>query len=141
MITNLQEYQDLIQRFEHSDLTLDSWHHKEHVAVAVWYLINYSEDEAIDKLRKGIVSLNEQLGIEQTLTSGYHETWTIFFTKMLNRHMANLADQGLDEVKVMNKCIEYLRDFKDVSRQYYSKELILSWEARKGWYPPDLKEL
>lgn len=136
-----RELQQLVERFEGSALTKDEWHHAEHVAVAVWYLAHQSEDNAISKVRRGIQSLNSILGIEQTLTSGYHETWTVFFMKKLNQFLVNEVDPDLPLIERMNSAIEYLKDFRSVSREHYSKDLILSWEARTEWREPDLKPL
>jgi hypothetical protein len=138
---NETEYQKFICDFETGTLSKDEWHHPEHVAVAFWYLINFDEKTAVDKIRAGIQNLNSKYGVQQTPTGGYHETWTIFFAKMLRLHIEQKLDRKCDLIQQMNGAIQYLKDFREVTRQYYSRELIMSWEARTSWKEPDLKPL
>ena len=140
MVENIEDYKSLIKKFEQIQLNLDEWHHSEHVAVGVWYLLHFPKNEAIEKMKNGIKALNAKLGLEQTQTSGYHETWTIFFMLILSKFISNEENKGLNKIQLMNACIQHLSDFRGLSREYYSKEVIMSWEARKSWCPPDLKE-
>jgi hypothetical protein len=89
------EYQICIRAFETGALPKEDWHHAEHLAMAFWYLTHLDEKEAISKIRVGIQNLNSKHGVEQTPTGGYHETWTIFFAKMLNRHINTELDHKL----------------------------------------------
>ena len=133
------EFQLFISDFEAGTLPKSEWHHAEHVAVAFWYLSHLDEENAINRIRSGIQNLNSKHGVSQTLTGGYHETWTIFFSKMLNLYITQDSIKKLPFIERMNSAIQYLTDFRNVTRQYYSRDLIMSWEARTAWRAPDLK--
>jgi hypothetical protein len=133
------EFEEFIAAFESGRLIKQDWHHAEHVAVATWYLLLLPEDEAIQAIAKGIQNLNRHHGVEQTPTSGYHETWTIFFSKILGRYLAQLGHAS--KTDKMNQAINYLRDFKSITFEYYSRDLIMSSDARIKWHEPDLKTL
>jgi hypothetical protein len=135
------EYRSFMSEFEAGTLAKEQWHHPEHVAVAFWYLSRLEEELAIAEICRGIQNLNLNHGVMQTPTGGYHETWTIFFSKVLCRYMGNDLDRDLPLIQQMNCAIIYLSDFRDLTRQHYSRELITSWEARTSWREPDLKSL
>jgi hypothetical protein len=135
------EFRLFIDQFESGALPKTEWHHPEHVAVAFWYLNHLNEEEAVKKIRQGIQNLNLKHGVSQTPDGGYHETWTIFFIKMLKRHMEKNQTKSTSIIELMHPAIHFLKDFREITRQYYSRELIMSWEARVSWKEPDLKLL
>ncbi len=136
-----QEFQDFIHAFENGTLPKEEWHHAEHVAVAFWYLTHCDPETAIFKIRSGIQNLNLKHGVEQTPTGGYHETWTIFFTKILRNFIRRDVDLDLPLIEQLSQAIEFLKDFKGITGEYYSKNLIMSWEARTSWVEPDIKRI
>jgi hypothetical protein len=135
------EFQLFVERFESGSIPKTEWHHAEHVAVAFWYLAHLDEEAAIAKIRQGIKNLNSKHGVPQTLDGGYHETWTVFFAKILRRHIDKESGQHYSLIERMHSSIGFLKNFREVTRQYYSRELITSWEARTSWKDPDLKSL
>ena len=135
------EYHQFIERFESGTLLKGEWHHAEHVAMAFWYLHRLETEAAINKIRMGIQRLNKKHGVVQTETSGYHETWTVFFSKMLSVYMKKRSNSEHALISQLHDAIEWLKDFRTLTREYYSKERIMSWEARTQWLPPDLKSL
>lgn len=136
-----EEYRALIGEFEAGTLPKSEWRHAEHVAVAFWYLVHFDETDAIDRIRHGIQRLNARHGVPQTPTGGYHETWTIFFAKKLARFIGAELDPGLSLIERLDRAVLFLEDFREITRQHYSTELITSWEARTRWQEPDLKKL
>jgi hypothetical protein len=135
------ELQHFIADFESGTLPKHEWHHAKHVAVAFWYLSHLDEKSAIDKIRSVIKNLNSKHGVLQTPTGGYHETWTIFFSILLNRYNKQDSIKKLSPIEQMNSAIQYLTDFREVTRQYFSRDLIMSWEARTAWREPNLMPL
>lgn len=45
---------------------------------SLWYAQQFSEEEALAKLTDAIKNYNISVGTENTDTSGYHETLTVF---------------------------------------------------------------
>ncbi len=124
--------------------------------VAYGYLLKFSEAETIDKLRAGLKKLLNAYGIVTTADAGYHETWTIFFVKLLRGHIesanrlgnqrerhdgAAVVDSDASFADKLQNAVEYLKDFRALTRAHYSESRILSPEARARWVEPDLKPL
>jgi hypothetical protein len=135
------EYAALIARFESQSIPRDEWRHADHVIVAFWYVSRLDEDEAVEKIRTGIQRLNAANGVPQTPTGGYHETWTVFFAKLLRRFVDHDLDRSLPPIAQMEAAIAHLADFRGITRRHYSAERIDSWEARTTWLEPDLLPL
>ncbi len=143
MITKLakvwtsQEIDKLITAFQSATLPRTEWNHDAHLIVALWYLLNYPESQAINRIRYAIQRYNRLCGIKTTKDNGYHETLTMFWVKMLNFSVLNEAkNNGLAEIYPI--LIERLGDVS-LPLKYYSRERLLSWEARINWMEPDLK--
>jgi hypothetical protein len=135
------EFEKFIAKFEAGDFSKEEWRHPQHVAMAFWYLNCFDEVTAIKKICQGIKNLNLNHGVPQTPTGGYHETWSIFFAKILKLFVDEKLDRTLPTIEQMNLSIAFLSDFREISKRYYSRELIMSWEARTQWREPDLCRL
>jgi hypothetical protein len=133
------EILDLVRRFEECRLPNDEWGHREHLTVALYYLGRASLDAATDTIREGILRLNASNGIAQTLERGYHETVTVFFARKIHAFVRDRAAESLAERTAA--VVERFRDYRGTVREHYSRERIMSWEARTGWVEPDLKAL
>ena len=136
-ITSVNQINDLIQRFENGTLPRCDWTHHAHLIVALWYLIHYSQDKAIHYIRNGIQRYNQAIGIKTTKDSGYHETLTLFWVKIVHYY---LATKGTDcsMVDLANGLIECCGN-PNLPLDYYSSDRLMSWEARLNWVEPDLE--
>jgi hypothetical protein len=129
----------LVREFEACSLPRARWTHHAHLVVALWYLMRHEEAEATALIREGIKRYNEACGIKQTKTGGYHETITIFYCRVIRRFLAN-ASPDCTLMMLVNSLIETCGD-KNLPLEYYSRERLMSGEARTGWLEPDLKAL
>jgi len=134
-----EEITDLVAAFESCTLDRGLWTHHAHLTVALWYLIRRPKEEATRLIREGIKRYNEACGVVTTRDSGYHETVTLFYIWLVDDFV-----KGLDEtdsiVETANELINARGD-KTLPLQYYSRERLMSWEARTGWIEPDLRPL
>ena len=130
-----------LNAFEAATIPKEEWHHDDHVVMAFGYLARFDEAVAIEKIKIGIQNLVRTYGVPQTETMGYHETWTIFFSKILAQFMRHELDRTLPLCDQIRNAVSFLKDFKGKTGEYYSRKLILSWTARTSWIPPDLKAL
>ncbi|HEY9655740.1 MAG TPA: hypothetical protein V6C50_09620 [Crinalium sp.] len=129
----------LVQAFEQHTLPRSQWTHTAHLTLALWYLAHYAPSEAIDRMRDGIQQYNAAQGIQQTKNSGYHETITLFWLwvgqwYLADRRVSRLALDAINQF--LERCSDPTLPF-----HYYSRDRLLSWEARTNWVEPDLHPL
>jgi hypothetical protein len=131
------EIKDLIAGFENCTLPRSEWTHSAHLSIAVWYLSYYQEPEAITNICEGIKKYNSAIGILNTSNSGYHETITQFWIRIVQRYL--LVTKVISILHSTNEIISQCD--KDLPLQYYSRDLLMSFAARIRWIEPDLKPL
>ncbi|MEG4942929.1 hypothetical protein [Microcoleus sp. F4-D5] len=133
------EIDSLIHAFQECSLPRSQWTHEAHLTVALWYLFYDSEQEAINAIRNGIKLYNSIQGIESTKNSGYHETLTLFWVRTIRQY---LADESHNQsiVYLANGLIAKYAD-RTLPFRYYTRDRLMSWEARNSWVEPDLKSL
>src|ERR1041384_547432 len=89
----------LVCEFEACTLARERWTHEAHLTVGLWYLMQHEEAEATRLIRAGIKRYNQACGIAQTETSGYHETITLFYVRVIRRYLARAPKKmGVDEL-------------------------------------------
>ncbi len=127
---------DLAQRFLALTLPKEAWTHQAHLAVGAWHVRRYGEAEALERLRAGIRRLNESFGGQNTTTSGYHETITAAYVRLLAQYLALCPDDlPLDD------CVARLLGgplaAKDALLTFYTQDHLMSVESRASWAEPD----
>ncbi len=135
----LAEIENLVLAFENYTLPRSCWTHQAHLTVALWYLTHLSEEEAVKCMRDRIRNYNTAIGIENTKNSGYHETITLFWMRIILTYFISEAKDRMF-VDIANKLIKNYKN-DGLIFEYYSRDLLLSWEARIGWVEADLKLL
>src|SRR5204863_2084826 len=74
---------DLASRFVACTLPKGDWTHLAHLKVGAWHVDRYGPAEALARLRAGIRRLNDFHGTVNSATSGYHETVTAAYVRLL----------------------------------------------------------
>lgn len=133
------EIERLIKEFESCTLPREEWTHAAHLLVGLWYLTRYEKLEATNLIRRNIQKYNLAHGIATTKTSGYHETITLFYIHLVSRYLCE-ASKTSSIVLLFDGLIDSYGD-RSLPLRYYSKERLMSWEARTRWVEPDLKPL
>ena len=90
-------------------------------------------------MRDTIQRFNAHNGIEVTRERGYHETLTLAWLRKIDNVLKKCeANTSLPErvERVLDECGDKL-----ALLQYYSRERMMSWEARLSWVEPDLKPI
>lgn len=136
---SLAEIQALIRAFEDTSLPRAEWTHQAHLTVALWYLVHHSGREATPIIRNGIKRYNASKGIVTTPTGGYHETMTMFWICTVS-HFLLFADAQKSLVELVNAMLARCGD-KSLPFRYYSRERLMSPQARASWVEPDLRPL
>jgi hypothetical protein len=133
-----EEIERLVSAFESCTLPREEWNHRAHMTVGSWYLAKYEKAQAASLIRESIQKYNHTCGIIQTKDSGYHETITLFYVWFVSKYLGSASDGSL--VERVNGLLSAYGN-KNLPLEYYSKERLMSWEARAGWVEPDLKPL
>lgn len=127
-----------LRRFEDHSLPHAQWTHRAHLKVAYLYLLHLPFPEALERLRSGIKSYNAAHGIQDTPTGGYHETLTQVWLQLVHTALcqfgpAESADAFFDTQTQLGSTRTPLL--------FYSRERLMSTEAKKTFLEPDLAEL
>ncbi|MDX2031342.1 MAG: hypothetical protein SF339_11760 [Blastocatellia bacterium] len=133
------EVEAVIRGFEAGTLPRSEWTHKEHLVVACWYLVCHPEAAAVEKIRAGILRYNGAVGIVSTPDSGYHETMTLFWARMVKAFLRT-ATLECAMIGLFNELVVRLGD-RNLPFAYYTRERLLSREARAEWREPDIQPL
>ena len=133
------EVETLALEFECCTLPRAGWTHEAHLTVALWYLARHPHAEATRLIREGIKRYNHACGIVTTPTSGYHETITLFWIRIVSEYLMCVSNERCSLVHLANGLLA--RCDKSLPLKYYSRERLMSAEARARWVEPDLKSL
>lgn len=130
---NAAEIEDVVHKFESCQFAKGEFTHAHHLAVAAWYLRHLGPEQALARMRVGLLRFTSHLGV--TL---YHETITRFWL-LVTENFLNVADPDAPFSESVNTLIQ--RYGKGVLFEYYSRNRINSDEASSGWLEPDLQVL
>jgi hypothetical protein len=125
----------LVRGFEGCTLPRSEWTHQAHLTVALWYLRTYTREEATDRIREGIRRFN----LSQGNRTGYHETITLAWVAVIVRFLAE-RDRGQPVSALVGELLERCGD-KSFLLHFYSEDVLMSDQARRGWVPPDLRPI
>ncbi len=84
------------------------------------------------------------MGIKMTKDGGYHETLTLFWVRMVSHYLSVTEEKSsILEATEAAKLNAISRTYSDkyLPFEYYSRDLLMSWEARTKWVEPDLKTI
>ena len=128
------EIKELVRAFETCEVNPAAFTHYHHLAVALWYLKHLPYEEASDKVRGGLRRLAAAFG-----SSGYNETITVFWLKMVARFLADVESR--EPIFESANRLAGICGNKNMIADYYSEETIASAKAKNEWVEPDLKAL
>lgn len=130
------ELEGLVARFRARTLPKPEWTHAAHLAVGAWHVHRLGPRLALERLREGILRLNDAHGTANTDTSGYHETITRAYVALIAEHRAWLeATAGPGELA--RSVLASPLAAKDALLAFYSKDRLMSPAARRAWLEPD----
>jgi hypothetical protein len=113
------------------------WTHVAHLRVGAWHVHHHGADAALAMLRTGIRALNDAHGTPNTATSGYHETITIAYVRLIAAFLAGCTDDEPLDLRVARMLAGPLGE-RRVLLHYWSEALLMSERARREWVAPDL---
>ncbi|QDU74935.1 hypothetical protein Pan97_19550 [Bremerella volcania] len=129
---------EFLSAFEDCTLPPERWTHAAHVRAAVLYASRNRWEESVRLMRSRIQAYNAATDTPEELERGYHETLTLAFMRLI--YAAHLQDGTFTSAAAFMDRHPELLDKKALLR-YYSRERILTWDAKQRFVPPDLHPL
>lgn len=129
------EITEVVLAFEDATIARDVWTHREHLAVALYYINRHDFDAAYKKMKAGLVNLlTKGFGIDLEKEMPYHETMTMFWMRTVADFDASKNGDSL--LANTNEIVETFD--KEYPLRFYTRELLFSDEARAEFVEPDL---
>jgi hypothetical protein len=132
--------EDLVAHFTACTLPASEWTHTAHLRVGLWHVEQYGPDEALHRLRSGIRKLNESHGNQNTPTSGYHETITEAYVRLIAAFL-DASDAAASTDERASALLASAIAPRSVLFTFWSKDVLMSSAARAAWTPPDVAPL
>jgi len=125
--------------FESCTWPFDRWHHREHIKAAYLYLCRHPFDTAVEKMSASVKRYNAAHQKQSPSGgAGYHETITQAWMRLVQETLEDFGPRETAD-NFMDQHAQHLS--KDALLRFYSKDRLMSAEARANFVPPDLKPL
>ena len=118
----------------------DAWTHLAHLRVGAWHVHRLGAETALVTLRAGIRRLNDSHGTVNSPSSGYHETITAAYVQLIEAFLATF-EAGVPFDERLAALVESPLADRSILLRYWSRERLMSPEARAAWLAPDLAPL
>lgn len=106
------------------------WTHEGHVLACVSLTLRHGAAEALGLLRTAIPRYNNLTGVENTTTSGYHDTLTVYYVWAVDR----LLERGCDVAAVLaNDTVD-----RRAALAWWDADTLFSAAARARFVAPHL---
>ncbi|HJT65291.1 MAG TPA: hypothetical protein VJ749_02485 [Pyrinomonadaceae bacterium] len=105
-----EEIEAVVRRFETCATPAAEFHHREHLVVAVWYLQTLTCDEAVARMRAGLLRFLEHHGVNP---KKYSEEVTVFWIFEI---ASQLKEMGA-ETQLVDKTNQIISRFSSTARK------------------------
>jgi hypothetical protein len=132
------EIEAVVKGFENCTLPDSEFKHAEHLTIALSYLqrSRLTVEEATTRMREALYRYLDHYAGDRQI---YNETITRFWIELVNSFLER-TDTARPLVDICNELIESFGN-SNLIYDYFSREHLLSKEARTAWVEPDLKPL
>lgn len=130
----IEEAEKLVARFMDCTLPGDEWDHGGHLVMGLYMHAKHG-DAAYAEIKKHLLQYVKSLGKD-----GYHETMTRFWLWAI-RHFRKEIKDGLTwtQSNLDDLIFDDHLTRRNLWQDYYSKELMMSEQAKKEFVAPDKK--
>mgnify|MGYP003579118572 FL=1 len=118
-------------------LRRDEWTHEAHLAATTYLLLSRPEIDLDAELPGIIRRYNESVGGVNSDTEGYHDTITRAYLSGIRLFLEE-ADVTRPIHELVNELLMSPMGRRDWPLRFWSKDRLMSIEARRGWVEPDL---
>ena len=116
------------------------WTHEAHLATTLYLLLKYPEIDLDTALPGQIRAFNEGVGGVNDDTQGYHDTITRAYLHGVRLFLTE-ADRTAPIHELVNDLLHSPMGRRDWPLRFWSKERLMSVEARRAYVEPDLAAL
>ncbi len=120
-------------------LPKSEWTHAAHFAAAAAMLSDLKHT-AFDKMPHVIRAYNRVTGVENTDTDGYHHTITLASLQAA-QFVMKAASNTPPLYEITNTILSGNYGDPKWLLKFWSKDVLFSVEARRGWVEPDIRDL
>ncbi|HEV3418616.1 MAG TPA: hypothetical protein VG056_17470 [Pirellulales bacterium] len=132
---------ELVRCFEDCTLPFEQWTHRCHVKVAYCYLLQFPFELALDRMRAGIKRYNAANQVPEGPTSGYNETTTQAFLRLVAVTIQAYSD-AFPTPDADSFCEAHPQLMtRHVLRLFYSQACRMNPLAKTRFIEPDLAPL
>jgi hypothetical protein len=100
------EIQAVVEGFENCTTGKEAFTHRQHLTVAVWYLYQSNEAQALEKMRIGLLRF---LGYHGVAQGKYKEDLTVSWLRLIKETIAEM-DSNLTLLEITNNVLDRLGD-------------------------------
>lgn len=126
---------EFVKQFENQTLNPDYFSHLGHLRLAWLYLQRYDLETAITTISTGLQTYAESLEVYDK----FHVTITDAIMRIISKRIEGMEEKTWQLFLEVNS--DLVDDALSVLYQYFSKDRLLSDEARLSLIKPDLKEI
>jgi len=130
---------EFVSQWEAHTLPKAQWTHGAHVAVCAFYTASFGSVEALRRMRAGIPVYNVAVGGQNTEDSGYHETLTVLWAKIVGDFIA--ARQFATPFAAVEATVHRFGQQRKLHEAFYTFNVVADRRARREWVPPDANPL
>lgn len=120
-------------------LRREAWTHEAHLGACLWLLTERPDIDIDVEIGPIIRRFNESVGGVNDDHNGYHESITRAYVAGVRLFLAQTAETGL--AARVNALLLSPMGRRDWPLRFYSRELLFSVPARRGFVEPDLAPL
>lgn len=116
------------------------WTHEAHLAATTYLLLKHPEIDLDTALPGLIRAYNESVGGVNNDSEGYHDTITRSYLHGIRLFLSE-ADSAAPINDIVNDLLHSPMGQRNWPLRFWSKERLMSVEARRGYVPPDMAAL
>jgi len=122
------------------DLPRPEWTHEAHLAATMYLTLRHPEIDLDAELPGLIRRYNESVGGVNDDTQGYHDTITKAYLRGIRLFLSE-ADVQAALHELANDLLHSPMGRRDWPLRFFSKERLMSVEARRHWVEPDVRAM
>ena len=139
VLVSEQSLDRFLEAFFSHTLPKAQWTHAAHVTLAACLLHESDVPSVLPVVRTAISSYNISVGTENSATSGYHETLTVFWLKVVAQSLR--SSPAASRLHAVRSVVAAFGEQRALHRHYYSTDIVNNTAARQAWVEPDLQPL